>query len=184
MTELPADVIEEAERLTRLAREAVDEDEAAAYRADRDDLLAAHDYTARVREDDTGDVLVCHPEEWVADGVIHPDRVEDIDRGVERQLSGTGDPDEWDDVADANETIAETVAEEHGPVHGATARALADFMSNHYAKRIADATPAELDEFETEYFPRNAWPSEEQRSLVGESVQIAVEESDGRRPEP
>ena len=184
MTDLPADVIEEAERLTRLAREAVDEGEAAAYRDDRDDLLDAHDYTARVREEDTGEVLVCHPQEWTDDGVIHPDRVEDIDRGVERRLSGTGDPDEWDQIAESNQAVADAIADEHGPVHGATAQALADFMSNHYAKRIADATPAELTEFETDYFRRNSWPTDKQRSLVGESVQLAVEKSEGRLPEP
>ncbi|WP_324756663.1 DUF7108 domain-containing protein [Haloarcula sp. GH36] len=183
MTELPADVIEEAERLTRLARQAVDEDEARAYRDDREALLATHDYTARVREDDTGDVLVCHPQEWVEDGVIRPGRVEDIDRGVERQLSGTGDPNEWADVADANEAVAEAVAEAHGQVHGATAQALADFMSNHYAKPIADATPAELAEFETDYFRRNAWPTERQRSLLEESVELAVEKAESRSPE-
>jgi hypothetical protein len=184
MTELPDDVIEEAERLTRLAREAVDQDEATAYREDRERLLADHDYTARVREDDTGEVLVCHPAEWIDDGVIRPERVDDVDRGVERQLSGPGDPDEWSDVAEANEAVAEAVTDDHGEVHGATASALAEFMSNHYAKRIADATAAELTEFKAEYFPRNAWPTDEQRALLDESIELTVEKSGTRVPEP
>jgi len=175
MTDLPADTVDEAERLTRLAREAVDDDEAAAYTEQRAALLAQHDYTARVREDDTGDVLVCHPQEWVEDGVIRPDLVEDTDRGVERRLSGPGEPDEWDDVDAANRAVVETVTDEHGEIHGATAEALADFMGNHYAKRIAAATPDELEEFRTDYFPRNAWPTDHQRELLDESVSLTVE---------
>jgi len=180
MTDLPADTIDEAERLTRLARNAVDDAEATAYREDRATLLGDHDYTARVREEDTGDVLVCYPTEWVEDGVIRPDRVEDTDRGVEVRLSGPGDPDEWSDVAAANDDVVETVNDEHGEVHAETARALADFMGNHYAKPIADATPEELAEFREEYFPRNAWPSEAQKARLSESVQLAVDVADRR----
>ena len=177
MSDLPSEVLDEAERLTVLAREAVDDRERDAYIAERASLLADYEYTARVREEDTGDVLVCHPAEWVVDGVIRPDRVDDIDRGVERRLSGPGDPDEWDAVDEANRAVAAAVAEAHGPVHGATATALADFMSNHYAKRIDEATPGELDEFKAEYFPRNAWPTSEQRELLDDSVALAVEKA-------
>ncbi|MFC7027521.1 rnhA operon protein [Halomicroarcula sp. GCM10025324] len=184
MTDLPTDVLEEAERLTRLAREAVDDGETTAYKDERDALLADHDYDARVREDDTSDVLVCHPQEWVEDGVIRPGRIEDVDRGVEVQLSGPGDPEEWDVVDERNRAVAAAVAEDHGPVHGATATALADFMGNHYAKPIAEATPDELEEFKAEYFPRNTWPSEDQRSLLDESVRLCLKKSDGRLPEP
>ncbi|MFC7020045.1 MULTISPECIES: DUF7108 family protein [Haloarcula] len=184
MTDLPPEVLEEAERLTRLAREVVDDAEATAYVDRRDALLDSHDFTARVRADDTGDVLVCHPQEWVEDGVIRPERVEDVDRGVEIQLSGPGDPEEWDAVEERNRAVATAVEEEHGPVHGATASALADFMGNHYAKPIAEATPDELAEFKTEYFPRNAWPSDEQRALLEESVRLTVEKSGNRVLEP
>jgi hypothetical protein len=181
--ELPEDVVEEAERLTRLAREATDEDERAAYRADRDERLAEYGFLARVRREDAREVLVCHPEEWVEDGTIRPDRVEDLDRAVEVRLSGAGDPDEWDEVDDHNRALAEEVREEHGSVHGANAEALAEFMSNHYAKRISTATGNELREFLEEYFPRNAWPSEEQRAVVGESVELTFEAADEPLPE-
>ncbi|WP_135302304.1 DUF7108 family protein [Haloarcula amylovorans] len=183
MTDLPDDTTDEVERLTKLAREAVDEKAAAAYREDRDALLDEHDYTARIREEDTGEVLVCHPAEWVDDGVIRPERVEDTDRGVEIRLSGPEDPDEWDEVETANRTVVEEVQDEHGDVHGATADALADFMGNHYSKAIADATPEELAEFREEYFPRNAWPTDEQQSLLDESVRLTVEKAGGRIPE-
>lgn len=183
MTDLPSDTLEQAERLTRLAREAVDEGEAAAYRDERRTLLDKHGFTARIREDDTGDVLVCHPAEWVEDGVIRPERVDDIDRGVEVQLSGPGDPEEWSVVDERNRGVASAVAEDHGDVHGATASALADFMSNHYAKPIAEATPDELAEFKREYFERNAWPSDEQRALLDDSVRLALKKSGGRVPE-
>jgi len=178
MPDLPADTQDEVERLTRLARQAVDEGAAAAYRDQRAALLSEHEYEARIREADTGDVLVCYPTEWVADGVIQPDMVDDTDRGVEIRLSGPGDPDEWDAVEERNRAVVETVRAEHGEVHGATARALADFMGNHYAKPIAEATPEELAEFREEYFPRNAWPTDRQRELLDESVELAVKKAE------
>ncbi|WP_276271041.1 DUF7108 family protein [Haloarcula litorea] len=182
MTDLPAETVTEVERLTRLAREAVDEGAAAAYREERASLLADHGYTARIREGDTGDVLVCYPTDWVEDGVVRPDRIDDTDRGVEVRLSGPGDPDEWDEVEERNRAVAERVAAEHGDPHGTTAHALADFMGNHYGKPIAEATEDELAEFREEYFPRNAWPTERQQALLEESVQLTVEEAGSRFP--
>ncbi|WP_277540491.1 DUF7108 family protein [Haloarcula laminariae] len=178
MPDLPADTRDEVERLTRLARQAVDEGAAAAYRDQRAALLDDHDYDARIREEDTGDVLVCYPSEWVEDGVIRPDRVEDTDRGVEIRLSGPGDPDEWDEVEARNRAVVEAVRDDHGETHAATVRALADFMGNHYAKPIAEATPDELAEFREEYFQRNVWPTEEQRELLDDSVQLAIEKAE------
>ena len=183
MTELSEATLAEVERLTRLAREAVDEAEATAYREDRAALLNRNGYTARVREEDTGEVLVCHPDEWVEDGIIRPERVEDIDRGVEIRLSGPGDPEEWEAVEEQNRAVVAAVRKEHGEVHGENALALADFMGNHYGKPIADATADELREFREEYFPRNAWPTDRQRSLLAESVRVTVEEAGGRVPE-
>lgn len=183
MTDLPEDLTEEAERLTRLAREAVEEAEADAYRDERTALLDEYDYTARIRSEDTGDVLVCYPDEWVEDGVVRPDRVADTDRGVEIRLSGPGDPDEWSEVEAQNREVVKRVRDEHGEVHAETARALADFMGNHYAKPIAEVTPAELAEFQTEYFPRNVWPTDEQRSRLDESVRLTVAAAGGRLPD-
>jgi len=169
--ELPAAVVEEAEQLTRREREAVDPNEAAAYRERRRSLLGEHEFTARVREEDR-ETLVLYPEEWVEDGTVIPDRIDDIDRGIERPLDGPGEATEWDVTESHNRELAETVADGHGSVHGANAHALADFASNHYAKKVEELTGSELAEFLEEYFPRNAWPSAEQKAVVEESVRI------------
>ncbi|WP_254764573.1 DUF7108 family protein [Natrinema marinum] len=173
--ELPRGVVDEIERLTRLERTAVDENEADAYETRRDDLLDEYEFTARIRDDDGDDVLVCHPAEWQADGVIRTDRIEDIDRAVEIPLEGTGDPNDWDKVDARNRELVADVRAAHGEVHGDNAALLADFAGNHYAKPIASLTSAEITEFRTEYFVRNAWPSEKQREMIGESIELAFE---------
>ena len=176
----PADVIDEAERLTRLARRAVDGKAAAAYRTKRDEMLTEYGYTARIREDD--DTLVCYPEEWVDDeGTVYPSEIENVDRGVERSLSGPGEGDDWDAIEEHNREIAEAVAAEHGDPHGETVHALADFAGNHYAKPIGDLTSDELAEFREEYLPRNGWPSDEQLEMLSLSVGYALEKADGER---
>jgi len=180
MTELPTNVADEAERLTRLARQAVDEKEAAAYRDERDELLAEYGYTARIRDED--DTLVCHPEEWVdEEGVVHPSDIDDVDRGVERSLSGPGEGDDWEAVETHNREIAAAVADEYGNPHDETAHALADFAGNHYAKPIGDLTEDELAEFREEYLPRNGWPSDEQLQALSLSIEYALEKADGDR---
>jgi hypothetical protein len=183
--ELPSDVADRAERLTRLARGAVDGDEAAAYRRERDDLLGEYGFTARIREEDAGDdaVLVCYPAEWVEDGVVQIDRIEDVDRGVERPLEGPGDGD-WDAVAAENEAVVEAVAAAYDDPHAATARSLADFANNHYAKPIDDLSGEELAEFEEEYFPRNAWPTDEQLEALDDTIEIVREETEAAPGDP
>jgi hypothetical protein len=169
---LPEETVETAERLTRLARDAIDENEAEAYEAERAALLADHDYTARLRGDDHGETLVLHPSEWETDGKISVDRVDDVGRAVEVPLDGTGDPDAWEDVEAHNREVAAHIEETHGPVHGANAQAFADFMGNHYARPVEEATAAMVREFIEEYFIRNAWPSDEQRAVIEESVEL------------
>jgi len=175
--EPPADVVEEAERLTRLARDATGE-EAAAYRERRDELLAEYDYRTRVREDD--ETLVCYPADWVDGGVVDPAAIEDTDRAIERPL-GTGDAD-WTEIAEHNREVARTVATEHGGVHGENATAFAEFMNNHYARRIETAGNREVRRFLDEYFPRNAWPSDAQRDVVEESVRLIFHAVDAEVP--
>ncbi len=180
--ELPDDVVDEAERLTRLARTATDENERAARLERRDDLLSEYEFTARVRDEENA-TLVLHPEEWHADGVIRTDRIEDIDRAIEIQLEGTEDPDDWQAVDERNRELVAEVRATHGDVHGDNAVALADFFGNHYAKPIESATRTELEEFVTEYFVRNAWPSEEQRDVIEESIRLVFEMVDEPHPE-
>ncbi|RZV08427.1 hypothetical protein BDK88_3403 [Natrinema hispanicum] len=181
-TDLPRDVVDEVERLTRLTRTTVDDNEATAYEDRRDDLLDEHDFTSRIRDDDGDDVLVLHPEEWHEDGVIRTDRIEDIDRAVEIPLEGTGDPDEWDDVDAHNRDLVATVRDTHGDVHGDNAAILADFAGNHYAKAVESLTGDELTEFRTDYFVRNAWPSDDQQDVIEESIELIFETADERVP--
>lgn len=172
---LPDEVIDRALTLTRRARAAVDENERDAYLDERDELLADSGFEARVREDDTGETLVLYPTEWIAEGTIQMDQISDTGRGIERSLSGPGSGDDWETIDEHNREIATRIRERHGEVHGETVAAFADFMSNHYAKPIEAATPDEREEFRTEYFPRNAWPSEEQRDRLDESLRLVVE---------
>ncbi|WP_455449580.1 DUF7108 family protein [Natrinema thermotolerans] len=175
--DLPRGVVDEVERLTRLERTAVDDNEIEAYERRREELLENHDFTSRIRDDDGDDVLVCHPEEWHDDeaGVIRTDRIEDIDRAVEIPLEGTEDPDDWAAVDERNRDLVAAVREAHGDVHGDNAALLADFAGNHYAKPIASLTADELAEFREEYLVRNAWPSEKQREVIAESIELVFE---------
>jgi hypothetical protein len=175
MPDLSGEVADEAERLTRLMRAAVDDNEHAAYRERRRELLAEHGFRARVRDAD--DTLVCYPEEWVEGDEVQPERIEDTGRAVERSLSGAGDPDDWTTIAAHNDRVVERVRD-YGETHGANARAFADFMSNHYARRVESATEEELREFRTEYFVRNAWPTDEQRETVEASLSLVFEVAD------
>lgn len=168
---LPSDVIERAETLTRQLRDAADAGERDAYANAREALVAAHGYTARVREEGDRDVLVLYPDEWVEDGTVRFERIDDTSRAVERPLSGVGD-DDWEAVETYNRAVATRVAEKYGSVHGATAHAFADFMSNHYAKRVDSVARREREEFETDYFVRNAWPTADQCASLERSLEL------------
>lgn len=194
MADLPPDVIDTAERLTRLARRAVDDTEAAAYRRGRDERLAEYGYVARLCEEAPGAVLVCYPREWVDAGTVRTERIEDLGRAVERPLDGSDEDAGFDRVESHNRSIAETIEDSQGPIHAANAHAFADFMSNHYVRAMESATATHLEEFLTEYFPRNAWPSERQRSTIEESLRLVfrttstpppsiIDESDPPGPE-
>lgn len=175
--ELPSAVVTEAERLTRQAREAVDENEREAYLRARDDLLEPHGFRARIRDDERA-VLVLYPDEWVEDGTAQLDQIENLDRGIERPLEGPGEKANWEAIETHNRALAEAVEAEHGDVHGENAHAFADFMGNHYLKSIEKATGEEVEEFLTEYYPRNAWPTTEQKAVVRESLELLFEQTD------
>ncbi|WP_256298796.1 DUF7108 family protein [Haloarchaeobius salinus] len=181
--ELPEPVVDEAERLSRLAREAVDDAEAESYRDRRADLVDEYGYAARVRSEDEA-TLVCYPQDWLEDGVVQMDRIEDTSRAVEVPLSGPGDPDEWRAVDEHNRELVEQVREEHGEVHARNATAFADFAGNHYAKPAESLTAGEMREFLEEYYPRNAWPSEEQTAVVEQSLELVYETAGERVPGP
>ncbi|MFA9515625.1 hypothetical protein ACERIT_00135 [Halopenitus sp. H-Gu1] len=171
--DMPGDVTKEAERLTRLARNATDPDAADAYRDRRSELVAEHEYTPRVREDD--DTLVLYPSEWVEDGTVKIDRIEETDRAVERSLSGAGDPDRYRTVAEKNAEIVARVDDAYGPDHAANVRAYGEFLENHHVRSLPEATIDDREEFLTEYYPRNAWPTDDQRAIVERSLAILSE---------
>lgn len=175
MAELPAEVVDRAERLTRRARETRDDETARRARAERDSLLAERGYEARIREDDDSVVLVCYPEEWLEDGTAALDHIEDTDRAIERRLSGPTDAD-WEAVIAYNERIVTAVAEEYGEDHAANARALAEYAANHHATTVDRLTDEQLTHFRDEYYPRNVWPDEEQSAVLAESI-VAVEKA-------
>ncbi|ELZ58869.1 MULTISPECIES: DUF7108 domain-containing protein [Halorubrum] len=175
--DVPVEAVDEAERLTRLAREAESaeptpeiEQAAEQYRERRDALAAEYGYTARVRDED--DALVLYPDEWMDDGTVQLDRVEDTDRAVEVSLSGPGDADRYREVAAYNEAVAEEVAEREAEVHARTAETFAAFMSNHYVRPVDDTTPETRAEFREEYLVRNGWPTDEQLAVVDESLSV------------
>lgn len=179
--ELPQSVVDEAERLTRLAREAIDDGETEAYRERRADIVDEYGYDARVRDEDQP-TLVCYPQDWLEDGVVQTDRIEDTSRAVEVPLSGPGDPDEWRAVDEHNRELVEEVREEHGEVHARNATAFADFAGNHYAKPVESLTAVEMQEFLDEYYPRNVWPSEKQTAVVEQSLELVYETAGERVP--
>jgi hypothetical protein len=181
--DVPVEVVDEAERLTRLARRADDDAAAAFYRERRDELVSGHDYVPRLREED--DTLVLYPDEWMADGTVQLDRIETTDRAVEVSLSGPGDADRYDEIAAYNEAVADAVADAYDETHADTARSFAAFMSNHYVRAVDDAAPEVREEFREEYLPRNGWPTDEQLAVVEESlavIETVAAEVDG--PEP
>lgn len=181
--DVPVEVVDEAERLTRLARRAEDDAAAAFYRERRDELVSDHDYVPRLREDD--DTLVLYPDEWMADGTVQLDRIETTDRAVEVSLSGPGDADRYEEIAAYNEAVADAVADAHADAHADTARTFAAFMSNHYVRAVDDAPPEVREEFREEFLPRNGWPTDEQLAVVEESlavIEAVAAEVDG--PEP
>ncbi len=175
--DVPVEAVDEAERLTRLAREAESaeptpeiEEAAAFYRERRDELAADHGYVPRVRERD--DTLVLYPEAWMDGDTVRVDRVEDTDRAVEVSLSGPGDAGRYREVAAYNDAVAEAVAEREAAVHARTAEAFASFMSNHYVRRVDEADPETRAEFREEYLVRNGWPTDEQLAVVEESLSV------------
>ncbi|TQQ83861.1 rnhA operon protein [Halonotius terrestris] len=166
--------------MTRLARQVGDEAEQEAYRAQRDDTLAEHDYTARLREED--ETLVLYPDAWLDGDTVRLERVEDTDRAVEVSLSATAGDDDWAAIEAANAELVERVADEHGSPHAANARAFADFMGNHYLTRIEDATAEHVQEFTEEYYPRNAWATADQRAAVDASLEYLFAAADTECP--
>jgi len=180
--ELDPAVVEEAERLTRLARDALNGSEAEAYRERRDELVAEHDYETRIRGTNADATLVCYPSEWIEDGTVQLEAVTDTERAVEISLAGAGDPEDWDGLETHNRAIVDVVRREHGEPHAEVAAAFADFMGNHYARPVESASRAECLEFCEEYAPRNAWLSDSQEDSLEAPLAVVFREADAAFP--
>ncbi len=127
-------------------------------------------------------MLVLYPEEWRDGDVVRTDRIEDVSRAIEVSLEGGRSGRlECRRRTQPRTRRAGRQAPRRRP--RANASALADFVGNHYAKRIESLTGPELSEFCTEYFVRNAWPSPAQRDVVEESIELVYETADEPVPE-
>jgi len=182
MSELPPDTVEAAERLTKLIRRVGDDAEADAYRKRRAEILADHNYAARVREED--ETLVLYPDEWLDDGTVVLERIEDTDRAAEIPLSTASDEGTFEEIEAHNAALVEAVEAEYNEIHAANVRAFADFMGNHYLACVDNATDEQIEEFTREYFPRNAWPSKKQRAVVETSLDHLSTVSEADCPSP
>lgn len=148
--------------------------EAATLRARREALLEEYGFHSRIREDERGSVLVCYPSEWIDDGTVVRSAIDDIDRAVEIPLFGGPDQASWTELAEANTRLATRVREEHGDIHGENAEAFVEFMNNHRSRPVSTAEEDDIREFLAEYYPRNAWPSDEEKAVVEESIELLL----------
>lgn len=138
-------------------------------------LLDAAGVCAYEREDEHGTTLVLYPSDWVGDdGLVDPASVDDLEAAVELPLETRRTEEMWDEIEAHNRAVAEAVTDRHGPVHGATASTLGTYLGNHHLRRIENATAAELQTFREDYLVRNAWPSHEQLTLLGRSLEFTL----------
>ncbi len=162
--------------LTKELHESDDEATIEAVSEQRDRLLDRAGLSSRVRADDEGDVLVLYPDAWLDEaGTIDISCIDDPSDAVELPLDPRSEEADWADVNEHNRAIAETVAHRHGPVHGATAKALGTYLANHHLRRIEAATETELQTFREDYFVRNTWPEDEQEASLERSIELTVE---------
>lgn len=165
----PSGVVSRVTSLVRQSRQDKDGEFALPTVCSR--LLNEYDYEARVRNSD--DTLVLYPSEWVRDdGIAKLSNIDETERAIEISLSGPNYDADWDVVEEDNAATVATVREEHGDVHAANVRAFADFMGNHYLKRVTEATEEEQAEFLNDYFERNVWATEQQKAVVEESLAL------------
>jgi hypothetical protein len=183
MPDLPDSVIETARAMTRAARRGTHA-EPSALRSRRDDLLGSYGYSARLREDENGPVLVCYPESWLQNGVFQPEELESTANAVQEPLFSAPAVDGWDAIQAHNTELATTVKREFGDTHGANAEAFGTYMANHHKARIEAATATAVTHFLSVYYPRNVWPSPAQAAVVESSLEKLFAVAGESYPEP
>lgn len=181
MPDLPAAVVETARAMSRVLRRGT-HDDPERIRRRRDELLSRYGYAARVRESDTGPVLVCYPETWIEDGTLQLENLESTENAVERPLNTSLEEEGWEAIADHNRDVAATVRRRFGKIHGANAEAFGTYMANHHGATVETATAEHVETFLEEYFPRNAWPTEAQQNAVETSIRHLFEIVDEAYP--
>lgn len=181
--EVPKAVVKTATRLTRRIRRDSTEARREALIDRRTALLETYGFRARVREDDLTAVLVLYPEEWRDSEGIHTENISDLTRALEVPLEGPHSPEDWERVDEANRDLVGRIRTKYGDVHGDNADTFADFLGNHYAKSIESTTLTEVEEFYTDYFIRNAWPTRDQREIILESLSHLFDEADPPLPD-
>lgn len=170
MPDLPDPVFEAARAMTRTIRRGTHPD-SATVRERRDTLLDRYGFAARVREDESGPVLVCYPDHWLEGGTFQPGKLESTENAVEGPLYSVPDGDSWAAIEAHNAALAERVADQFGEPHGTNAESFGTYMANHHAAHVEAATATEIEDFLGEYFPRNAWPSRVEAAAVESSLE-------------
>lgn len=183
MPELPDSVVETARAMTQAARRGTHA-KPSALRSRRDDLLGSYGYSARIRADDEGPVLVCYPDSWLENGVFQPEELESTGNAVERPLFSGPSADGWAAIQAHNSELAAKVTREFGDTHGANAEAFGIYMANHHNARVEAATVTELKQFLSRYYPRNVWPSPAQAAVVETSLEKLFAVAGESYPEP
>lgn len=170
--EIPDFALREIVQLTKQATVENDDE----LRKRRAELARQFGFRVRVRRDEAARIVVLYPREWVEGGTVVIDRIDDIDRAIEIPLF-TGQSDaKWEQIEQFNRRVVERVKDQYGGVHGENAATFADFVGNHLAKRISEVTQSEIDEFRSEYFVRNAWPSDRQEQEIERSLELIYSE--------
>lgn len=140
-------------------------------RRERDAIAERHGYGVRLRDAD--DVLVCYPLDWLDDGTVDLDSVEDLDRAVEVSLGGGSD--DVADVRDANDAVVEPVLEEADDAVGYDAAAFAEYCENHHRARLGEVSRTQVERFLEEYYPRNVWPPDGAEDRVEEALRRVLD---------
>ena len=117
-------------------------------------LAAENGFVARLRDDET---LVLYPDDWVVDGKVDLERIDDTDRAYEIPLSEKGES--WEDVHSYNSDVIEKLSEmeEITETEVSNAEYFVEFVENHYILPVDEVSQKHVREFLEDYYPRNVW---------------------------
>ncbi|XGI83882.1 rnhA operon protein [Halorutilales archaeon Cl-col2-1] len=162
------DWVDEAVRLTKMSLTSP----SPVYEDRLDELAAENGFVARLRDDET---LVLYPDDWVVDGEVDVERIEDTDRAHEIPLSEKGES--WEDVHSYNSDVIEELSEmeEVTETEVSNAEYFVEFLENHYILPVDEVSQKHVREFLEDYYPRNVWSSPNEEETVKKSVRKLLE---------